>query len=142
MVNPVEKTFVEWQVGDIASFEEVISEKLVDDFAKLSGDANPLHTDADYSKETEFKKPIGHGMIAGMFFSKLIGMYLPGKYSLYLKQSLQFKQPIFAGTQVKIVGKILNKTESFSVLNIETKVVDKNNDNVYVEGEAMVKVLR
>ena len=45
------------KAGDKASFSHTITEKDVADFANLSGDKNPLHTDEAYAKSTKFGKP-------------------------------------------------------------------------------------
>ena len=47
----------------IKSIKKLISEKMVQDYAEVSGDFNPIHLDEDYAKKTEFKNKIVHGML-------------------------------------------------------------------------------
>ncbi len=137
-----DKTFSEFNVGDSAEFEEIISEELIVKFSELSKDYNPLHTEQEYASQTEFKGTIAHGMIAGALFSRLLGMHLPGKYCLYLKQTLNFKSAVRPNTQVIVSGLVVHKTESINLLSIKTVLKDKKSNELYVEGEALVKVLK
>ena len=78
MNNPLEYSFEEIDVGLKHSFEVIINEELEEDFATISGDFNPLHIDEQYAKKTKFGKRVCHGMVLASFFSRLVGMYLPG----------------------------------------------------------------
>ncbi len=137
-----EKTFADFEVGDEAQFEVLITGKLVADFAELSGDRNPLHTDEVFAKDTQFGHTIAHGMIGGALFSRLVGMYLPGRHALYMSQTLKFNKPIFQDTTVVVKGKITQKVDAFKVLKINTVISDKATGEVLTDGEAAVGVLR
>ena len=55
----------------------IFSKGLVDSFAGLSGDRNPIHLDEQYSKSTRFGRPIAHGVIAGCFAEALLAKQYP-----------------------------------------------------------------
>ena len=93
MIKSIEAEINNLHIGQKAEFLEIISESRVQEFAKLSGDYNPHHIDDAFAKQTRFGKRICHGMLLASFFSRLTGMYLPGKGSLYLSQSLNFLSP-------------------------------------------------
>lgn len=135
------KKFDDLRVGDEASFEETINAELVEKFGELSGDKNPLHFVENYAKRTEFGRPIAHGMIAGMFFSRLVGMYLPGRYALYLSQQLNFHKPIYFGTEAVVNGRIVQKIDALRVVRIKTEISGKGTKQLLVSGEAVVKLL-
>ena len=65
---PSEHTFEDLFVGQKVTFSEKIDESLLIDFAKLSGDFNPLHMDEDYALSTNFEKRVCHGMLLASFF--------------------------------------------------------------------------
>jgi len=90
-----EYNFNDISIGLKKEFRVRITESIVEDFAKLSGDYNPLHMDQNYAKSTEFSNRIAHGMLLSSFFSQLVGMYIPGKNGLYFSQTLNFKNPCF-----------------------------------------------
>src|SRR5271163_3699431 len=106
-----EMTYGEIAVGDHALFAVVIDEAMVRAFSEFSGDKNPLHMDEQYARGAAPGQRIAHGMIIGAFFSRLVGMYLPGKYSLYLSQSLRFQNPIVLGENVIIKGEVTHKSD-------------------------------
>ncbi|MBI2037807.1 MAG: MaoC family dehydratase [Candidatus Magasanikbacteria bacterium] len=135
-------TFDEINIGDAASFAFPVTEEVVDNFAAFSGDENPLHTNSEYARATEFKGRVAHGMIGGCLFSKLVGVYLPGEYCLYLSQTLQFKKPIFLGTMVEVSGKVTQKVEAFKTIEIETSIKNIETGERMIEGKALVKLLK
>jgi acyl dehydratase len=80
-------------------------------------------------------------MIAGALFSRLVGMYLPGTYSLYLSQTLAFRKPIRVGVTVGVTGTVVRKTAALNVLILHTELRDKKTGDVLTDGEATVRVL-
>ena len=46
------------KVGDNYSENFVITQDMVNRFAELSGDKNPLHLDKDFAAKTRFKRPM------------------------------------------------------------------------------------
>ncbi|KKU78006.1 MAG: dehydratase [Parcubacteria group bacterium GW2011_GWA2_47_7] len=135
-------TYNELVAGQSASFVVRITDELVSNFVQLSGDANPLHTDSVYAAETDFGKPVAHGMIAGAFFSRLVGMELPGKYCVYLSQSITFHQPMFAGMEVLVSGLIVHKSDAVRTVTIETKVQNNKTKELLSSGQALVRLLQ
>jgi|TARA_B100001971_G_C17721969_1_gene301647 3-hydroxybutyryl-CoA dehydratase len=131
--------FDEIKVGDSFSFDKFIDNAMVDSFAELTHDYNPLHTDHNYAKNTEFGGRIAHGMLIGSFFSTLVGMLCPGKKCLYLSQDLSFKNPLRPDSRVTVMGVITNKSDAIKVIEIET-IIKNNKGSVIVSGNAKVKV--
>ena len=126
-------------MGDTASFSRTITEADVNDFAKLSGDYNPLHTDEKYAQTTKFGKRVVHGMFLGALISQLLGMELIGKRCLYLSQDLQFKKPVFIDDTILISGEVKNKSESTRILDILIEV--KRDEEILLIGEAKVQLI-
>ena len=139
MNNPLEYSFNEIKIGLEHHFEISIDEKLEEDFAKISGDFNPLHMDEQYAKKSKFGKRVCHGMLLGAFFSRLVGMYLPGKNALYFSQNLNFVGPCFIGDIVIVKGKVMNKSEATKMIKIET-TIRNNAGELLVDGIAQVLV--
>lgn len=131
--------FEDIKIGDSASFHHTTSEQDVLDFARLSGDANPLHTDEAYAKTTSFGSRIVHGMFLGALCSRLVGTHLPGKRSLYLSQNLQFSNPARIGDDLEIIGKVIAKSESTRILDLE--IIIKRGDLILASGLAKVLLI-
>jgi 3-hydroxybutyryl-CoA dehydratase len=134
-----EYTIADIKVGDTASFERTIVQSDVDAFIALSGDTNPLHHNPDFAAQTQFKKPIVHGMLLGALCSRLIGVHLPGKNALFLSHSLTFKKPVYVGETIKISGVVTSKSEATRI--IEVSITISSEEEVAVEGQAVVQLL-
>jgi len=132
MDSPLEYSFDEIKVGLKHNFEVNIDEELTKKFANISGDFNPLHMDEKYAKETKFERRVVHGMLLASFFSKLVGMYLPGKNALYFSQNLNFVKPCFIGDKVTVEGEIIDKSEATRIIKLKTSIKNQ-------EGKALVE---
>lgn len=117
-MKPKDLTIDDIRVGDSASFERTWKDADIENFAKLSGNMNPLHVDENYAKGTKFKHRLIFGMHVAVICSTLVGMYLPGKRCLCLCQSLNFKGPVFVGDTTKITGTVKSKSLSTGILDI------------------------
>ena len=91
-------------IGQKESFVIKITESMVRTFGDFSGDLNPLHMDTKFAESTPFKKRIVHGMLLSTFFSRLVGMNLPGKNALYFSQTLNFRSPCYIDDEIEVVG--------------------------------------
>jgi len=139
MNNSLEYSFDEIKIGLEHHFEITINEKLEEDFARISGDFNPLHMDEQYAKKSKFGKRVCHGMLLSSFFSRLVGMYLPGKNALYFSQNLNFVEPCFIDDKIIVSGEVIGKSEATKMIKIKTTI--KNIEGkLLVEGIAQVLV--
>ena len=139
--NAVIKKYSELAIGNNVNFEVTITENLINDFANLSGDHSPIHIDNTYAQTTQFGQKIGHGMLAGIWFSQLVGMHLPGAYAVYLSQCLNFHKPFIIGKKAIVLGEIIQKIDAVQSIKIKTTVIDKTDGETLVSGEALVKLL-
>jgi acyl dehydratase len=132
--------FADISVGDTACFRHSVTAEDVSAFARLSGDCNPLHTDASYAAQTEFGRRLVHGMFLASLFSRLVGMHLPGRRCLYLSQSLDFAQPVFIGDEIEVSGRVLSKNDATQTIMLRTEIRVLP-DRLAVHGKAYTKVL-
>lgn len=127
------------KIGQKKSFEVVVTESMVDDFAKLSGDNNPLHMDENYAKSNNFKGRVCHGMLLASFFSRLAGMYIPGKNALYFSQSLKFQYPCFVNDRIEIHGEVIDKSLATKIITLKTTISKDKRQIVDGIGKVMVR---
>ena len=133
------RTYASITLGESAFFEHTISAEDVRVFADISGDHNELHTDETYVKTTPFKEIVVHGMYLGALVSRFVGMYLPGKYCLLIKETLEFKKPVHVGQSVRVSGTIVHKSDAARLLEIS--IVITRGDEIVAEGAVLTKVL-
>lgn len=127
--------------GMRAQFSVRLTEEMIQQFADLSGDHNPLHMDETYAQATPFGGRIAHGMLCAGFFSRLVGMHLPGKYALYISQKTLFRKPCRAGMTLLVAGEVTQKTEAARTISIHTRILDAKNGECLIDGEATVMLL-
>ena len=108
--NFSELTFDQIDIGLTKEFDVIITQSLVDDFAKISGDYSPIHMNEEFAKLTKFGKKIVHGMLLASLLSRMVGMYLPGKYALYSSQTLEFHNPCFVGDKITVSSIVNDKS--------------------------------
>jgi acyl dehydratase len=107
-------------------------------FAKVSGDNNPLHLDADFAATTVFKKPIIHGALASSIFSKIMGTEFPGFGSVYMKQVSEYKRPMFVDTEYEAVFTVTEINSDKHSAEISTEIFDVQTGKKTTEGMAVV----
>lgn len=126
------------KVGDSAEYERKVTQEDVADFARVSGDTNPLHRDTDYAAKTRFKEPIAHGMLSAGYISAAIGTKLaPDCVAVYLSQSLRFLRPVKIGDTVRAVAEVKEIEEEKRIVTLDTVCYNQDGEPV-VKGEAVV----
>lgn len=107
-------------------------------FAELSGDFNPIHIDEDYGKKSVFQANILHGFLGASKISKVLGVDFPGPGTIYLKQNLCFKAPMFPEVKYKVVINLMEENPERKNLLFETKIIDKISGETCIIDEALV----
>lgn len=107
-------------------------------FAKVSGDHNPLHLDAEFAATTPFKRPIIHGALASSIFSKVMGTEFPGFGSVYLKQVSEFKRPMFVDIDYEAVFTVVNIDEKKHVAEVKCEIFDVATNKKTTDGMATI----
>jgi 3-hydroxybutyryl-CoA dehydratase len=130
-------TFATLQVGSSESISKIITAEDVDGFARITLDNNPVHLDAAYAETTIFKKRIAHGMISAGLISAVLGTRLPGNGTIYMKQEMAFKRPVYLGEEVTARVEVIEKIEAKKRLRLRTWVTNAEGI-VVVDGEALV----
>jgi len=137
--KPSEYSFDEIELGMQKSFKVDISKNMLDVFGRDTGDYNPLHMSEEYASSTSFKKRVCSGMFLASFFSRLIGMYLPGKHALHISQSLNFVNPCFIGETITVEGKVIDKSPATKIIKLETAITNESGKRI-IDGKAQVIV--
>jgi len=132
-----EMRFRDFYEGKSFFTKRVITTAMVDSFAELTGDKNPVHTDEEFAKNTRFGRRIAHGMLSVGIISAILGNDFPGPGSIYMRQEVKFLKPIFLEEEVKITIEILEKNEEKKRLLVRT-TVEKSNGEKAVDGEALL----
>jgi 3-hydroxybutyryl-CoA dehydratase len=131
-------TIDELTIGMSASYERVITDSDIAEFAEVSGDHNPVHLDDAYAKTTRFKGRIAHGLLGASFISTVLAAKLPGPGTVYIGQTLAFKAPVRPGDKLEARATVteIRREKKQVVLKTECRV----GDTLVIDGEATVLV--
>ena len=114
-----------------ASFEITVGPEHLRRFADLSGDWNPLHTDADYAAATPYGRPILHGAFSAGLVSRMAGMHIPGRDCLLHGMHLRFLQPVVPPVRLQVRGALV--AERGDSGKVSVTVTDADTGRRYVE---------
>ncbi|MFT6906879.1 MAG: acyl dehydratase [Oleiphilaceae bacterium] len=120
-----------------ASISRLFTEQDVNDFARLSGDFNPIHIDPEFAKTTVFGQRIVHGVLVSSLFSNLLAEKVPGKGSIYLGQTIKFKKPVFFDQTVTAKVEVINVREDKPVVTLSTICTNDQGEEL-ITGEAVL----
>lgn len=132
-------TFEECTVGMEARFERRILASDVDEFARLSGDYNPLHTDSEFARRSGFRDRVVHGALLVAMISSVVGMDLPGRQSLLLSLKLDFAAPTFPDEKLEIISRVQSLHENEKVVMLSLRIMCAGETRA--RGSALVRVL-
>lgn len=115
-------SFEDLSVGQIEKFQTTVTASMMDAFLQITGDTNPLHTDAAYAKAKGFNSQVVYGMLTASFYSTLIGVHLPGEKALFNSINLTFNKPVYVGDEIIIEGEVVYLNEAFKQVEIAAKI--------------------
>ncbi len=128
--------FEDYRIGEkMVSPARTMTESDVTNFAGLTGDWHPIHTDAEYAKDTLFGERIVHGMLTLSIGSALIfrlGPYvaLPKSFIAYYGiDSLRFTHPCKIGDTIHCEVKIndlIVKDENRGIIVTQNTIFNQN----------------
>lgn len=87
-------------VGMTAERIHLVTVADVEDFARLTGDFNPVHMDEAFAATTMFKTRIAHGAFTASLLSAVMGMQLPGPGAIFRTLNLNYRGPVRIGEEI------------------------------------------
>lgn len=138
--------FEEFEEGlEIETQGRTITEADVVNFAGLSGDFNPMHTDAVYGAETHFGQRVSHGLLCLSIASGLAYQmgFLDGTVLAFTSLDWKFRAPVFIGETIHVKITVTRRREmkaagggfvffDVQVVNQDDKVTQKGEWNILV----------
>jgi 3-hydroxybutyryl-CoA dehydratase len=127
------------EIGASFSATKKITDEVVTDFVRLSGDSNPIHTDEEFARKSRFGRRIAHGMISGALLSAVLGTEFGEKQVVYMSQTMKFLAPVFIDDTITATATVRHIREDKPVVTVET-IVTKHDGTIVVSGEAVLLV--
>jgi 3-hydroxybutyryl-CoA dehydratase len=109
-------------LGLSAQFDVEVTPELMTAFAELSGDVNPLHMDDGFARQAGFPGRVVFGMLTSSFYSRLVGVYLPGKRALLDGIQVEFKAPAYIGDHLTVAGEVAFLNDTYHRCEIKARI--------------------
>jgi 3-hydroxybutyryl-CoA dehydratase len=103
--TPQGRYFEEFHLSDVAvSAGRTVTEADIINFAGLSGDFNPIHTDAEYARQGGFVQRVAHGLLGLAIVSGLLAQLglLTGTVLALRELSWKFSLPVYIGDTIHV----------------------------------------
>ena len=120
------------------TLSRTITEADIVDFARISGDFSPLHTDQAYAEKTRFRGRIAHGLlslaVASGLCSRLDIFDGPGFVAFYGVEHLRFTKPVMMGDTIAAKLTITEKSNrgELGLITFKNEVVNQRDETVLV----------
>ncbi len=125
------------ELGQSAQTVRTFTTADLEEYADLTGDMNPMITDADYARDQGLEGQLVPGGLLGGLFSYLLGTQLPGPGTNYLKQRLHFPNPAYPGQELIARIEIVRLRPEKQLVNLSTFCADLSG-RIVCHGEALV----
>ncbi len=120
--------FEDFAIGQVFSSPRprTVTEKMIEDYGRVSGDMNPLHFDEAFAQKSPFGKKIAHGLLGLSVASGLLhdtGI-IQETIIAFTGGEWKFKKPIFIGDSISLkmeVAKLrhVGQAQGFVLLNAD-----------------------
>ena len=135
MTMPEGKTVDQIKIGDSAQISNTVTETVINDFAKATGDFNPIHLNQTYAEKTYFKGRIAHGVLSVGYISSVLGNLLPGPGGILLSQDAKFLAPVRIGDVITAKAEVIELIPEKNRVKFKTTCTNQKGE-VVVEGTA------
>ena len=124
--------YEEYEIGQkMVTRGRTITEADIVSFAGLTGDYNPMHTDAEFMKRSIFGQRIAHGMLSlGYAVAQAYQLGLmEGKIIAFRGLEMKFSAPVFIGDTLHVELTVAEKKDALrmggGLVTIEVKIINQ-----------------
>lgn len=123
------------KAGKKATRTVTLTPEDVENYARLTGDRNPLHFDQSFAERTRFGALIVQGGLTTGVLHAIVAMDIPGPGSVFLSQDWKFTAPVYVGDTITATVEVLHVHETKPVTQLGVSIV-RNDGETVLEGEA------
>ncbi len=121
--------------GQTISINRIFTQADFNEFARLSGDDNPIHVNPEFSARTKFGRTVAHGMMLYGMICGLLSRHFPN--AVQIKQELMFPAPTFVGDLMTVSAEVVEQSDDGQV---RLKTTIRNPDGeLTCDGETVLK---
>jgi acyl dehydratase len=124
-------------LGARASWTRTFTADEVEAFARISGDRNPLHFDAEFAAATRLGRLVVQGGLTTSLFNALVAMRLPGPGSVFLHQEWDYPAPVYVGDTVTAEAEVIEARADKPITRLRC-VARREDGTEVLRGECLV----
>jgi acyl dehydratase len=135
--GPIGYYFEEIEAGQTMTTRgRTITESDIVQFAALTGDYNPMHTNAEYMKSHPMKQRVAHGMLT---LSYAVGQlyqlgFMERTVLAFRGLEMKFSLPVFIGDTIRVRITVIEKKEmkrlGGGIITAEVKILNQDGKTV------------
>ena len=125
------------EIGASATWTRTFSADDVEAFARITGDRNPLHFDADFASRTRVGELVVQGGLTTGLFNALVAMELPGSGSVFLHQEWDYPAPVRIGDTVTAHAEVIEARSDKPITRLRC-VARRDDGTEVLRGECLV----
>ena len=124
-------------IGERATWTRTFTADDVEAYARITGDRNPLHFDADFAAATRVGRLVVQGGLTTGLFNALVAERLPGPGSVFLHQEWDYPAPVFIGDTVVAEVEVLESRADKPITRLRC-VARRDDGTEVLRGECVV----
>ena len=124
-------------LGARATWTRTFTADEVEAFARISGDRNPLHFDAEFAAVTRLGRLVVQGGLTTSLFNALVAMRLPGPGSVFLHQEWDYPAPVYVGDTVTAEAEVIEARSDKPITRLRC-VARREDGTEVLRGECLV----
>jgi len=124
-------------LGTRATWTRTFTAEEVEAFARISGDRNPLHFDAEFAATTRLGRLVVQGGLTTSLFNALVAMRLPGPGSVFLHQEWDYPAPVYVGDTVTAEAEVIEARSDKPITRLRC-IARREDGTEVLRGECLV----
>jgi acyl dehydratase len=124
-------------LGARATWTRTFTADEVEAFARISGDRNPLHFDAEFAAATRLGRLVVQGGLTTSLFNALVAMRLPGPGSVFLHQEWDYPAPVYVGDTVTAEAEVIEARSDKPITRLRC-VARREDGTEVLRGECLI----
>ena len=124
------------RIGDTASRSRTVTTRDIELFTAMTGDANPLHYDADTAARSRFGGIIVQGGVTSGLLNAVVAEDLPGPGSVVLHTDWRYRAPVRPGDEITAEVEVIGLRADKPVVTLRTTVTGPGGD-IVLDGRAV-----
>lgn len=116
----------------LPAFQKAITQADIDQYAKVSGDLNPIHINPEYARSTPLGTTVAHGMLLLAYISQVMTKAFGTAWLQKGRMYARFKTPARPGDTISITGTVtkIDMHEGKSTIHCEILCRNQNGEEL------------